>query len=207
MGRWSRMLARRFIEWLDVPGNTHWLDVGCGTGALVSALCRDADPASVHACDPAAALLEHARHTNADPRVTFVVAGTGSLPPRPGGYGSVTSLLALNFFPDVAAALREQRSLAGSGGVVSACVWDYAGGMQFLRRFWDAVTAGDPSAADLDEGVRFPICAPPMLTDHFDEAGLRDVTCAAIDVPTRFASFEDYWRPFLGGTGPAPSYV
>jgi len=22
-----------------------------------------------------------------------------------------------------------------------------------------------------------------------------------------FASFDDYWRPFLGGTGPAPSYV
>jgi hypothetical protein len=30
---------------------------------------------------------------------------------------------------------------------------------------------------------------------------------AAIDVPTVFADFDDYWRPFLGGQGPAPGYV
>jgi hypothetical protein len=26
-------------------------------------------------------------------------------------------------------------------------------------------------------------------------------------VPTRFADFDDYWTPFLGGQGPAPGYV
>jgi hypothetical protein len=29
----------------------------------------------------------------------------------------------------------------------------------------------------------------------------------AIDVPTRFRNFDDYWSPFLGGQGPAPSYA
>jgi len=33
------------------------------------------------------------------------------------------------------------------------------------------------------------------------------VTSRAIDVPTRFASFEDYWTPFLGEQGPAPGYA
>ena len=28
-----------------------------------------------------------------------------------------------------------------------------------------------------------------------------------LDIPTDFADFDDYWRPFLGGTGPAPGYV
>ena len=37
--------------------------------------------------------------------------------------------------------------------------------------------------------------------------GLRDVLCEPIEIPTVFSSFEDYWRPLLGGTGPAPSYV
>ena len=26
-------------------------------------------------------------------------------------------------------------------------------------------------------------------------------------MPTPFASFEEYWQPFLGGQGPAPAYA
>ena len=29
----------------------------------------------------------------------------------------------------------------------------------------------------------------------------------AIDIPTVFSRFDDYWRPFLGGQGPAPAYA
>jgi hypothetical protein len=28
----------------------------------------------------------------------------------------------------------------------------------------------------------------------------------AIDIPAAFDSFDDYWTPFLGGTGSAPKY-
>ena len=28
-----------------------------------------------------------------------------------------------------------------------------------------------------------------------------------IDIATEFQDFDDYWSPFLGGQGPAPSYV
>lgn len=35
----------------------------------------------------------------------------------------------------------------------------------------------------------------------------REIKVTPIDIPTRFASFEDYWRPFLGGQGPAPAYA
>jgi hypothetical protein len=37
-------------------------------------------------------------------------------------------------------------------------------------------------------------------------AGLEDIETRAIDVPTTFRNFEDYWTPFLGGQGPAPTY-
>jgi hypothetical protein len=33
------------------------------------------------------------------------------------------------------------------------------------------------------------------------------VAVRAIDVPTVFQSFDDYWRPFLGRTGAAPTYL
>lgn len=210
MGRWSRQLAPRFVSWLQILGGVHWLDVGCGTGALTNAICSHADPASVLGCDAADPFIEYAeyaRRHSGDARVSFVVAGAGSLPGRAGGYGSVTSSLALNFFPDPEAAVREMRSLTAPQGAVSACVWDYAGGMEFLRYFWDAAAELDSTARELDEGRRFPLCRPEPLADLFRRAGLADVRCEPIEILTEFASFEDYWRPLLGGTGPAPSYV
>jgi hypothetical protein len=98
------------------------------------------------------------------------------------------------------------RVTAGEG-VLAGYVWDYAGKMELMRRFWDAAAALDPAAAALDEGARFPLCHPPALTDLFVGAGLEGVEVTAIDIATPFASFEDYWQPFLGGQGPAPSYV
>lgn len=204
MGRWSRQLAVRFASWLNTPAGLHWLDVGCGTGAMTSAICTQANPASVTACDPAAPFIEYARVHATDRRASFVVAGVGNLPRRPGGYASTTSLLALNFFPDADAALREMRAHASPGGIISACVWDYRGKMELLRYFWDAAAAMDES---LDEGSRFPICRPEALTELFRSGGLRDVRCESIDMPTTFASFDDYWGGFLGGTGPGPTYV
>ena len=207
MGRWSRRLAREFVSWSRIPPGVHWLDVGCGTGAMTSAICSDADPASVLGCDPAEPFIEYARRHSGDVRASFVIAGVGDLPRRADGYGSTCSLLALNFFPDPGAAVDEMRSRTATRGTVSACVWDYAGRMDLLRCFWDAAAAVDPAARELDEGERFPLCRPDALTDLFRTGGLGEVRCEPIEIPTPFASFDDYWRSFLGGTGPAPSYV
>lgn len=133
MGRWSRRLAPEFVSWLKIPAGAHWLDVGCGTGALTDAICAHADPATVLGCDPAAPFVEYTRQHSRDGRTSFVVGGVESLPDRTGGFDSVTSLLALNFFPDTEAAVVEMRSVTAPGGVLSACVWDYAGKMEFLR--------------------------------------------------------------------------
>jgi hypothetical protein len=91
--------------------------------------------------------------------------------------------------------------------VVAAYVWDYAGRMELIRQFWDAAAALDPAAAGLDEGRRFPLCRPGPLAALFAGAGLAGVATRPIDVPTRFADFDDYWSPFLGGQGPAPGYA
>jgi SAM-dependent methyltransferase len=207
MGRWSRLLAARFVAWLPVRPRAHWLDVGCGTGALADAIRAAANAASVVACDPSEPFVEYARRWQVDPRVSFVVAGAGHLPTRPGGFDRVTSLLALNFFPEPEAAVDEMRRITAVHGLVSACVWDYAGGMEFLRRFWDCIGGSDPGAAELDEARRFPMCRPAALESLFREGGLADVVCESIEIPTRFSTFADFWKPFLGGTGPAPSYV
>jgi SAM-dependent methyltransferase len=192
---------------LRVPPGVHWLDVGCGTGALTDAICKTADPGSVVGCDPSEPLVEYAREHHSAEHVSFAVAGVGSLPTRPGGFGSVTSALALNFFAEPKSAIEEMHGITVSGGTVSACVWDYAGRMDFLRLFWDVASRIDSNARELDEGTRFPICRPEALDELFRKAGLLDICCDSIEIATEFSNFDEFWRPFLGGTGPAPSYV
>ena len=112
----------------------------------------------------------------------------------------------MNFIPNQARAVIEMKRATRPGGVVAAYVWDYAGEMQMMRRFWDAAAALDPRAIPLDEGRRFPICHPGPLTNLFQSAALGGVAVRPIDIPTIFKDFDDYWRPFLGGQAPAPSY-
>ena len=207
MGRWSRPLARVFVEWLQPNPSAHWLEVGCGTGALTSTICDLCQPASIVACDPSEPLIEHARNNIPDARASFAMAGAEALPRRDGGFDAVVSGLVLNFLPDPAQAVASIRERLRPGGIVAAYVWDYAEGMECLRCFWDEAVALDPRAADLDEGRRFPLCRPPALASLFRAAGLAQVETHLLEIPTDFATFDDYWTPFLRGTGPAPSYV
>jgi SAM-dependent methyltransferase len=119
----------------------------------------------------------------------------------------VVSGLVLNFVPDQRAALAEMARVTSRGGTIAAYVWDYARKMELIRFFWDAAVALDPGAEKMDEGVRFPLCRPEALTTLFASAGLHTPEVTAIDVPISFATFEDYWQPFLGGQGPAPAYA
>jgi ubiquinone/menaquinone biosynthesis C-methylase UbiE len=207
MGRWSRELARSFVSWLEVPPGGHWLEIGCGTGALTSGIVDIGRPASVVATDASEQFIGHARATLPDERVQFLAASAENLPKRAGGYDAVASCLVLNFIPDPKAALRGMRTLTAEDGVVAACVWDYAEGMEFLRRFWDAAVEEDAAASRYDEGERFPICSPSALEAAFRGAGFQQVEVEGLQVETRFEDFEDYWSPFVGGPGPAPGYL
>ena len=207
VGRWSRLVAREFLSWLDMPAGSHWLDVGCGTGALSQTILDLAAPGQVTGIDRSAEQVAFARERVPDERARFEVGDVQSLTVEPETYQAVVSGLMLNFIPDHRHAVTEMARVVKSAGVVGIYVWDYAGKMQLLRHFWNAAAVLDPSARDLDEGRRFPICRPEPLHDVFQSAGLRDVEVRSIDIATDFQDFEDYWLPFLGGQGPAPGYV
>ena len=207
VGRWSRLVARRFLGWLGQPAGAQWLDVGCGTGALTDAILAVCEPRAVTGVDPSAGFVEFATPRIQDKRAQFHVADAQALPMGTASCDAVVSGLVLNFVPDPSKAVAEMRRVARPGGVVAAYVWDYAAKMELLRHFWDAAVEVNPQAAALDEGRRFPICAPDRLEALFGAAGLREVAATAIDEPTVFRDFTDYWSPFLGGQGPAPGYA
>lgn len=207
MGRWSRLIALEFLEWLAVPGKMDWLDVGCGTGALSSLIQRTQEPKRILAIDSSPEFIEHARQFNQNRRIQFEVGQAQSLAVEPNRFDAAVSGLALNFMSQPDQALAEMLRVTKPGGVVAVYVWDYSEGMQMLRYFWDAVVALDAGVAGLDEGLRFPLCRAGNLEKLFLDSGLREVRSKALEVRTVFSNFEDYWLPFLGGVGPAPSYV
>jgi SAM-dependent methyltransferase len=206
VGRWSRPVAEEFLAWLAVPPGGSWLDVGCGTGALSQKILAGNAPARVVGVDSSEGFVAHARAHVADARAEFRVGDARALLVEDGTFDATVSGLVLNFVPDQTKAVSEMRRATRAGGTIAAYVWDYAGEMQLMRRFWDAAVALNPAAGELDEARRFPVCRPEALQALFADAGLGNVETRAIDVPTVFADFDDYWAPFLGGQGPAPGY-
>lgn len=207
VGRWSRPVAREFISWLAVPAGSRWLDVGCGTGALSETILQLAAPQAVTGIDSAPGYIAFAREKINDPRVTFQSGDAQALPVETAAYDAAVSGLVLNFVPQPERMAAEMARAVRPGGRVAVYVWDYAGGMQLMRHFWNAAAALDPAAVELDEGRRFPICNPGPLGDLFRNAGLSAVEVRPFDVWTTFKDFDDYWQPFLGGQAPAPRYA
>lgn len=207
VGRWSRLVARDFLTWLDVPLESDWLDVGCGTGALTQTILQQSRPRTVKGVDPSAGFVAHAAAHVADSRASFEVGDAQALPVATASFDAAVSGLVLNFVPRPALAVKEMARAVRPRSVVAAYLWDYAGAMQLMRYFWDAAVSLDRAALELDEGRRFPICQPAPLNELFTGAGVTDVEVQPIDVPTRFRDFDDYWTPFLGGQGPAPGYA
>ncbi|GGO31096.1 class I SAM-dependent methyltransferase [Deinococcus humi] len=207
VGRWSRPVAREFLARLNLPAGRAWVDVGCGTGALSAAILATADPAEVVGIDRAAGFIEAVRNGIADDRTRFEVADATQLPFAQAGFDVAVSGLVLNFVADPPAMLREMSRVTKSGGTVAAYVWDYAGGMGMMRAFWDAAIAVNPNDAKLDQAERFPLCQPEPLAALWREQGLQAVEVWAIDIPTVFRDFGDFWEPFLGQQGAAPTYL
>jgi SAM-dependent methyltransferase len=207
VGRWSRVVAREFFAWLDVPLGQSWGDVGCGTGALVDRILALGQPRSVLAIDRAKGFVSEACRKIDDSRVWFALADATALPWRSGACDSTVSGLVLNFVPDSAALVSELVRVTRPGGRVAAYVWDYSGGMEMIRHFWDAAVEVNPTDAALDQAERFPLCQPGPLRALFQGAGLSAVAVRAIEIPTIFRDFDDYWMPFLGKQGSAPTYL
>lgn len=206
MGRWSRSVADRFVDKINVAEGARWLDVGCGTGALLAMVVDKTLPSRATGVEPSTHFASVAQARLGE-RADIHVADGEALPFDDASFDVVVSALALNFIEDPLTAVREWGRVSVDGGQIHAYVWDYAEGMAFLRHFWDAAVLLEPAAAELDEAVRFPMCQPDCLNDVFRAGGLSQVEVGSIEVDTKFTDFADFWDPFCRGQGPAPTYV
>lgn len=203
MGRWSRRLARHFASFAELDGARRIVDVGCGTGALTAALPPASEAVGV---DIGEAFLRAAQRKN--PSANFLRADAAHLPFGEGGFDAALALLVLNFLPDPDAAIAEMRRVTRRGGRIAACVWDFRGGLVFMR------VLADTAAALFASGEAFrarqyasPLAEAGGLAAAFRRHGLVAIEETSLTIRMEFARFEDLWAPWLAGQGVIGAYV
>src|SRR5262245_53110262 len=80
MGRWSRLAGGLSLDWLAIPANLRWLDVGCGNGPITEALIARCAPLEVTGIDPSEAQISFAQTRPGARSAQFRIADAQALP-------------------------------------------------------------------------------------------------------------------------------
>ena len=205
VGRYGPNLGRALIEFAELRAGMRVLDVGSGPGALTRALVGRFGTDAVVAVDPSEPFAAACRERL--PGVEVEVAPAEALPFADASFDAALSQLVVNFMSDAPTGVREMTRVTRPGGVVASCVWDYAGGMQLLRGFWDAAREIDPArGAAADEGVVMRWCGEGELAELWRDAGLTAVRSGELVVHVSYASFEELWAPLPTGVAPSGAF-
>jgi SAM-dependent methyltransferase len=209
MGRWSRRLAPRFVDFAGIGNARRVLDVGCGTGNLALFMAqRDPALARVHGIDVCPAYVEYARRRSDDARLQFQIGNACALPFSDGHFDHTLAMLALQFVPRAELAVHEMRRVTRRGGTVAAATWDTRGGYVALRLVLDAAAMLDESGrAQRAAAYTRPMSRPGDLARVWADAGLDNVLQDSVTIRMEFGSFADFWAPIAGKEGPVAAYV
>lgn len=202
MGRYSRPLAVRFADLLEVTEGQRALDVGCGPGALTEPLVARLGADHVCAIDPSAPFVEscRARFPGVDVR-----QGTAeSLPWDDANFDVTGACLVVHFMTDPVGGLSEMKRVTREGGWVGATVWDLRGSRAPMAPLWTAfaeVAPEQPDETDFQGG------SCESLVSILEGAALHDVEVGELAVTVTHPTFEEWWQPYLHGVGPAGEAV
>jgi SAM-dependent methyltransferase len=208
LGRRSRRLAERLVDFAAFADDGALLDVGCGTGSLAGTMAARWPERRIVGVDSSEAFLSFARSRGLGPAVVFDLGDATALPYEDATFAGTATQLVLNFIPDCETAAAEMRRVTRRHGIVAAAVFDFHGGAVFHRVFWDTACGIDPQA--LERRARLFSSRPALpggLRGLFVGAGLERIEESLITIRMDYANFDDYWRPLLGGQGPVGSYV
>jgi len=202
MGRWSAALAPPFVRFACLSNPKSVLDIGCGTGNLLAAVCVEFPEAGLVGIDPSHALLDRTR-ARADLAGVELVEGADLSVFKGATFDACLSLLVLQEFSDLPEVLRQMRRVTRSGGVVAACQWDFAA-MPVIAALVEAIASVDAAT-----GARLAVRAPGLIADEgelareWSLAGFAGVSTTRIRVVQEYPDFDAVWRPLLAGSTPS----
>jgi SAM-dependent methyltransferase len=208
MGRWSSRLAPLLVQFATIEEATSILDVGCGTGSLSFALSRAFPDSSITGIDYSKAFVDHARSKAVNRKLYFERGDAAALPYGDAQFDAALSLLVLNFISQAEKAAREMKRVTKPGGVLAAAVWDFKGGLTFLRVLADTAAVLD-AGGEAFRAKQFsaPLTGPGELVATWSSMGLKHVAHTSLTTRMEFQSFADYWTPWLGGQGTVGTYI
>jgi len=208
MGRWSARLAPAFFRFVGLVDGQCLLDVGCGIGTLAGAAMSAGLETHITGIDPVPEYVAFARAKVPLDRAEFYVGDAASLPFPDGRFDATLSLLVLQEFADPQAAVREMRRVTRAGGIVATCMWDFLDGLPMLAKFWRAAEEAAPEEVRRQRSgnTSRPHASLDRLCDLWRGCGLANIETATLDISMPFASFADYWEPFLGGSTPTSAF-
>jgi SAM-dependent methyltransferase len=199
MGRWSRLVAEAFLDWLNAPKNLRWLDVGCGNGAFTEELITRCAPAAVTAIDPSDDQLAYARTRPGVKATDFRVGDAQNLHFADNSFDVAAMALVISFLPNPGRAVAEMERVVRPDGWVAAYMWDSLGGGTLVHPIYLAmesmgmtsVRSPNPAASGRD-----------AMQGLWKNAGLESVETRVIRISTVYSDFDDFWDSNTVPIGP-----
>jgi ubiquinone/menaquinone biosynthesis C-methylase UbiE len=199
MGRWSRLVGEVFLDWLDVPKDLRWLDVGCGNGAFTEELIARCAPAAVIAIDPSDDQLAYARSRRGVKTAEFRVGDAQKLGFGAGSFDVAVMALVISFLPDPARAAAEMTRVVRPGGWVATYMWDIPGGGVPVDPVYKAIKSlGIPSALPPNPAVS----RREAMRELWEQSGIVSVDTRVIRIPVVYSNFDDFWDSTTVPIGP-----
>ena len=199
-GAWSRLLALKFVDFMEIQEGDSVLDVGCGTGILALAVAEKTRAAKIVGIDLSKGFIEYARGKSKDPRLVFQQGDAQKLPYADNSFDRSMAMLVIQFVPDKLKAIAEMKRVTKTGGAIGTALWDAVAGMSPNQSLWDAATALD-LPADIPSARQSASNSAAGLMKLLSEAGLEDITVTDILIERRFSSLDEYWIPLATGEG------
>ena len=198
MGRWSKLVGRQFLTWLDAPPQSKWIDVGCGNGAFTDEILAISKPASVTGIDPSEGQIQFARQRHSSAEAEYRVGDAQELPFANNSFDIATMALVIAFVPAPAKALAELGRVTRPGGLVATYMWDLPTGIPgspLIEAMSDmGVPRSLPPSADFSQ-------MEPMRKLWID-AGLQSVESKQIRIKVSFSNFDEFKQWSMMPSGP-----
>ncbi len=202
MGIWSALAGEIFLDWLALPKNLSWIDVGCGNGAFTEQIIKHNAPSVVEGIDPSEGQIAYATTRAATAMARFRMGDSMALPFADDSFDAAVMALVIFFVPDPAKGVAEMARVVRPAGTVAAYAWDMEGGGFPLRFILDElrVMGFSPARPPSSDASR-----RDAMQKLWTDAGFEGIETRRIEVTRTYTGFDDFWDSATGSASMGPT--